>query len=48
MIELRKIRWADMRHAWGRVEVFNEFWLGDPKGGDHWENLGVGGRITLR
>jgi hypothetical protein len=21
--------------------------LGDPKGRDHWEDLGVGGRITL-
>jgi len=24
------------------------FWLGGPKGRDHWEDLGVGGRITLR
>jgi hypothetical protein len=23
-------------------------WLGGPKVGDHWEDLGVGGRITLR
>jgi hypothetical protein len=27
--------------------VFTGFWLGGPKVGDHWEDLGVGGRITL-
>jgi hypothetical protein len=37
-----------MWHAWGRVEVFTGFWLGGPKVRDHWEDLGVGGRITLR
>jgi hypothetical protein len=29
-------------------EVFTEFWLGDPKIRDLWEDLGVGGRITLK
>jgi hypothetical protein len=29
-------------------EVFTGFWVGGPKGRDHWEDLGVGGRITLR
>jgi hypothetical protein len=24
------------------------FWLGGPRGTNHWEDLGVGGRITLR
>jgi len=33
-----------MWHAWGRV--FKGFWLGGPKVRDHWEDLGVGGRIT--
>jgi hypothetical protein len=28
--------------------VFTGFWLGGPKVRDHWEDLGVGGRITLR
>jgi hypothetical protein len=37
-----------MWHAWGRGEVFTGFWLGSPKARDHWEDLGVGGRITLR
>jgi hypothetical protein len=37
-----------MWHAWGRGEVFTGFWLRSPKVRDHWEDLGVGGRITLR
>jgi hypothetical protein len=37
-----------MWHTWGRGEVFTGFWLGDPKVTDHWEDLGVDGRITLR
>jgi hypothetical protein len=32
----------------GKGEVFTGFWLGRPKGRDHWEDLGVGGRIILR
>jgi hypothetical protein len=31
----------------GRGEVFTDFWLGGPKARDHWEDLGVRGRITL-
>jgi hypothetical protein len=34
-----------MWHAWGRGEVFTGFWLVGPKVRDHWEDLGVGGRI---
>jgi hypothetical protein len=30
------------------IEVFTGFWLGEPKVRDHWEDLGVGGRTTLR
>jgi hypothetical protein len=37
-----------MWHAWRRGEVFTGFLLGGPKARDHWEDLGVGGRITLR
>jgi len=37
-----------MWHAWGRGEVFTGFWLEGPKRRNHWEDLGVGGRITLR
>jgi hypothetical protein len=28
--------------------VFTGFWLGCPKIRDHWDDIGVGGRITLR
>jgi hypothetical protein len=31
----------------GRGEVFIGFWLGGPKVRGHWEDLGVGGKITL-
>jgi hypothetical protein len=37
-----------MWHAWGRVKVFTGFLLGGLKVRDHWENLSIGGRITLR
>jgi hypothetical protein len=36
-----------MWHTWGSGEVFTGFWLGGPKVRDHWEDLGVDGRITL-
>jgi hypothetical protein len=28
--------------------VFTRFWLGGPKARDHWEDLGVGGKMGLR
>jgi hypothetical protein len=31
----------------GREEVFTGLWLGSPKLGDYWEDLGIGGRIIL-
>jgi len=37
-----------MWYAWGREEVFTGLWLGGPKVRDHWEDLGVGGAMTLR
>jgi hypothetical protein len=48
MIKSRKMRWAGMWHTWGRGEVFRGFCFGGLKGRDHWEDLGVGGRIILR
>jgi hypothetical protein len=36
-----------MWHEWGREEVFTGFWLGGLKVRDHWEDLGIDGRITL-
>jgi hypothetical protein len=37
-----------MWHAWGREEVFTVFWLGGPKVIDHWQDQGIGRKITLR
>jgi hypothetical protein len=37
-----------MWHTWGRGEVFTRFLFGGPKVRDHWDDLAVGGRITLR
>jgi hypothetical protein len=48
VIRSRRMRWAGHVACMGRGEVFTGFWLGGPKGRDHWEDLGVGGRITLR
>jgi hypothetical protein len=47
VIKSRRVRWAGhgTRMGEGRGVVFTGFWLGGPKGGDHWEDLGVGGRI---
>jgi len=44
----RKIRWVVYVARMEGVEVLTEFWLEGPKGTDHWEYLGVAGRITLR
>jgi hypothetical protein len=48
MIKSRRMRGRDMWHAWGRGEMFPWFWVGSPKARDHWEDLGLGRRITLR
>jgi hypothetical protein len=45
-IKSRRMRWAG--HVARMREVFTGFSLGGPKVRDHWEDLGVGGRITLR
>jgi hypothetical protein len=39
VIKSSRMRWAG--------DVFTGFWLGGPKGRDHWEDLGVSGGITL-
>jgi hypothetical protein len=40
------MRWAG--HVARIREVYKLFWLGSLKGGDHWEDLGVDGRIKFR
>jgi hypothetical protein len=47
VIKLRRMRWVGYVACMGRGKVFTVFWLGGPKVRDHWEDLGVGGRITL-
>jgi hypothetical protein len=48
MIKSRRTRWAG--HVARREEGrgFTGFWLGGPKATDHWEDLCVRERITLR
>jgi hypothetical protein len=37
-----------MWHAWGRGDAFTGVWFGGLKvRNDHWEDLGVSGKITL-
>jgi hypothetical protein len=48
VIKSRRWKWAGHVARMGRGEVFTGFWLGGSKGRDHWEDLGIGGRITLR
>jgi hypothetical protein len=48
VIKSRRIMWTGHVARMERGEVLTVFWLGGPKARDHWEELGVGGRITLR
>jgi hypothetical protein len=48
VIKSRRMRWAGHVACMGEGGVFTGFWLGSPKVRDHWEDLSVGGRITLR
>jgi hypothetical protein len=46
VIKSRRMRWAG--HVARMGEGFSGFWLGGPKVRGHWEDLGVGGRVTLK
>jgi hypothetical protein len=48
VIKSRRMRWARHVARMGKGEVFTGVWLGGPKVRYHWEDLGVGERITLR
>jgi hypothetical protein len=48
VIKSRRMRWAGHVARIGEGEVFTGFWLGGPKVRDHWEDIGIDGRITLR
>jgi hypothetical protein len=47
IVVIPRMRWAGHVAFMGRVEVFTGSWLGGLKGRDHWEDIGVGGTITL-
>jgi hypothetical protein len=48
VIESRRMRWTGHMARMWEIAVFTGFWLGGPKARDHWEDQGVGGRITSR
>jgi hypothetical protein len=48
VIKSRRMRWAGHLARMEREEVFTGFGFGGLKVKDHWEDLGVAGRITLR
>jgi hypothetical protein len=48
VIKSRRIRWAGHVAFMGEVRGVYRVLVGGPKVRDHWEDLGVGGRITLR
>jgi hypothetical protein len=48
VIKSRRMRWAGHVARMGQGRGVYRVLVGRPKGRDHWEDLGVGGRITLR
>jgi hypothetical protein len=48
VIKSRRMRWAGHVACMGREGVLRGSWLGGPKVRDHCEDLGIGGRLTLR
>jgi hypothetical protein len=48
VIKSRRIRQVGQVAHMEQGRVFTGFWFRGPKGRDHWEDLGVGGTITLR
>jgi hypothetical protein len=47
VIKSRRMRWAGHVARMGEGRGVYRFWLGGPKVRDHWEDLGVDGRVTL-
>jgi hypothetical protein len=48
VIKARRMRWAVHVTCIGEGRGVYSILVGRPKGKDHWEDLGIGGRITLR
>jgi hypothetical protein len=47
MIKSRRTRWAGHAARMGEGRGVYRIFVGRPEGRDHWEDLDVGGRITL-
>jgi hypothetical protein len=47
VIKSRRMRWAGDVARMREGRGVKGFWLEGLKGRDHWEDLGIGGRITL-
>ena len=43
-----RIKWAGHVARIGRRDLYTGFWLGNLRERDHWEDLGVDGRIILK
>jgi hypothetical protein len=48
VIKSRRMRWAGHVARMGEGRGIYKVLVGRPEGKDHWEDRGVGGRITLR
>jgi hypothetical protein len=47
VIKSGRIMWDGYVARMGTGHVFTGFLLGSPKARDHWEDLGVGGKIAI-
>jgi hypothetical protein len=48
MVQIRRMRWVLMWQVWRRREVRTGFLWGNLNEGDHFEDLGIDGRIILK
>jgi hypothetical protein len=48
VIKSRRMRWAGHVARMGEGRGVYRVLVGRPEGKNHWEDLGIGGRITLR
>jgi hypothetical protein len=48
VIKSRRMSWSGHMERMEKGVVLTVFWLGGPKARDHWEDVGVGGMITVR
>jgi hypothetical protein len=47
VVKSRRMRWVGYVACMREGRSVHRFWLGGSKVRDHWEDLGIGGRITL-